>query len=74
LDGRWLSAGEPTPRDSGATDAVDVYAEGSGLSYDPQSQQYNYVWQTQKAWAGKCGELKIVLIDGTLHEAEFKFM
>jgi len=44
-----------------------------GLSYDPQTQQYNSVWQTQKAWAGKCGKLTIGLIDGTLHEAEFKF-
>ena len=61
------------PCASAPVDAVEVYADGNGLRYDPQSQQYNYVWQTQKAWAGKCGRLKMLLVDGTLHEAEFKF-
>jgi alpha-tubulin suppressor-like RCC1 family protein len=58
---------------SAPVDALEAYADGSGLSYDPQSQQYNYVWKTQKAWAGKCGRLKMLLVDGTPHEAEFKF-
>ena len=58
---------------SSTSDAIEAYGQGSGLSYDPQSQQYNYVWQTLKAWAGKCGKLQIVLVDGTMHEAAFRF-
>jgi hypothetical protein len=60
------------PCDPGPTDLVETYAEGSGLRYNPQSRHYSYVWKTQKVWAGKCGKLKILLVDGTLHEAEFK--
>ena len=59
--------------ESGPADPIDSYEQGSGLSYDPDSQQYTYVWKTLKAWAGQCGRFKILLVDGTLHEAEFKF-
>jgi serine protease len=45
----------------------------SGLSYDPVTGWYNYVWKTDKAWAGTCRVLAIRLIDGTQHLAYFKF-
>jgi predicted extracellular nuclease len=43
---------------------------GSSLSYG--GDQYNYVWKTDKAWAGSCRQLVIKLIDGALHYANFK--
>jgi hypothetical protein len=43
--------------DAGPTDPIETYIPDSGLTYDPQSQQCNYVWKTEKSWAGKCGTL-----------------
>jgi uncharacterized repeat protein (TIGR01451 family) len=48
-------------------------AGGSSLSYDPASDQYNYVWKTNSVWAGTCRQLVITLNDGTTHKANFKF-
>lgn len=51
-----------------------VTAGSSSLSYDPVSDQYNYVWKTDKAWTiGTCRQLVVKLIDGTEHKANFKF-
>jgi hypothetical protein len=49
-----------------------VTAGGSSLSYDSSIDQYNYVWKTDKAWAGTCRQLEVKLIDGTSHLANFK--
>lgn len=46
---------------------------GSSLSYDPGSDTYNYVWKTDKAWAGTCRTFDLQLTDGTNHTATFKF-
>jgi CSLREA domain-containing protein len=46
----------------------------SGLSYDPDSDTYTYVWKTKKSWANKCGTLTLELSDGSQHTAEFKFV
>jgi len=35
--------------------------------------QYSYVWKTDSGWAGKCRELQVLLVDGTLHTARFSF-
>ncbi len=37
----------------------------SGLSYDSDSGQHIYVWQTNKSWAGNCRQLSIEFADGT---------
>jgi hypothetical protein len=50
-----------------------VTAGGSSLSYDAGSNRYNYVWKTEKAWAGTCRQLTVKLIDGTEYKANFKF-
>jgi hypothetical protein len=50
-----------------------VTAGGSSLSYDPTLDQYNYVWKTDRAWAGSCRQLVVKLVDGTFHRANFKF-
>ncbi len=56
-------------------DAIEttVPAGNSSLSYDASSDQYTYVWTTNKAWAGKCGMLRVRLADGTTQSALFQF-
>lgn len=49
-----------------------VTSGSSGLSYDPTTNQYTYVWKTQKSWTG-CRQLVVELTDGTSHVADFKF-
>jgi hypothetical protein len=48
-------------------------ADKSGLSYDPLTGWYNYVWKTGKNLAGTCQGLTLQLIDGTQHITYFKF-
>jgi photosystem II stability/assembly factor-like uncharacterized protein len=48
-----------------------VTAGQSSLSYG--SNQYTYVWKTDKAWAGTCRLLTVMLVDGSSHTASFKF-
>jgi hypothetical protein len=50
-----------------------VTAGGSSLSYDPLTDQYFYVWKTDKNWANTCRVLNVTLIDGTVHTANFQF-
>ncbi|MCK8610044.1 PxKF domain-containing protein [Agromyces sp. C10] len=50
-----------------------VNAGGSSLSYDPVTDQYNYVWKTDKGWAGSCGTFTLKLDDGTTHTVNFQF-
>jgi hypothetical protein len=50
-----------------------VTAPNSSLSYDASTDQYTYVWKTEKAWAGTCHQLVVSLTDGTFHRADFKF-
>jgi len=84
LGGDWgldvFAAGYPKsqtiPCDS--TDPVDgiestVNAGGSSLTYDPVTDQYVYVWKTDKSWATTCRQLVVRLADGTNHYANFKF-
>ncbi len=46
---------------------------GSGLTYDPLTDQYSFVWKTEKAWSGTCRQFVIKLTDGTLLIANFQF-
>ena len=48
-----------------------VNAGASSLSYDPGTNQYTYVWKTDKKWANTCRQLMIKLNDGTEHRANF---
>ena len=45
----------------------------SSLSYDAGTDQYIYVWKTEKAWAGDCRQLVVKLNDGKSYYANFKF-
>lgn len=50
-----------------------VTAGSSSLKYDAESNQYIYVWKTDKSWAGTCRQLIVRLIDGSEHKANFTF-
>lgn len=52
---------------------IEGTSSGSGLSYDAASDQYTYVWKTNKAWAGTWRRFTLRLTDGTDHIALFKF-
>ena len=55
--------------------ATEVATPGSsGLSYDSSTDQYNYVWKTDKAWAGQQRQLIVILNDGTTFRANFDFV
>ena len=56
-------------------DLVSIFsASANGLSYDMLSQEYSYVWKTDKAWAGKCRQLVVKFIDGQSRFVNFKAM
>jgi hypothetical protein len=50
-----------------------ITAGASALTYDSDTDQYHYVWKTNKAWAGTCRQLTVQLTDGTTHIANFFF-
>lgn len=67
---------EQVPCDSTApVDGIEetVTAGSSSLTYDPSTDQYKYVWQTDQAWTNTCRQLVLKLNDGTYHRANFKF-
>jgi hypothetical protein len=75
-----FTAGYPTSggvgcdaNDPGAPIEETVTAGGSSLSYTAASDQYSYVWKTDKAWKGTCRILDVRLKDGTNHFAKFRF-
>jgi hypothetical protein len=50
-----------------------VTAGSSGLTYDPSTDRYVYVWKTNKSWAGMCYRFELGLIDGSAHTFEGQF-
>jgi hypothetical protein len=76
----FLSPGYPASQkvacDSGAPqDAIEqtVSAGSSSLSFDPTTNQYTYVWKTDKSWAGTCRDLTLLFPSGSVKTAHFKF-
>lgn len=49
-----------------------VTAGESGLSYNQTTDQYNYIWKTDKKWTD-CRQLVMKLNDGIYHRANFGF-
>ena len=58
-------------------DDIDPVEETStannGLTYNPFTDQYTYVWKTNKGWSGKCGLFTLQLDDNSVHTADFQF-
>jgi len=50
-----------------------VNASSSSLSYNTTTDQYNYVWKTDRSWRGKCRMLIVRFNDGTEYLAKFRF-
>jgi hypothetical protein len=74
-----MAAGYPvsavTTCSNTAMDIIEttVTAGSSSLSCDATTGQYNYVWKTDKLWAGTCRTLTLKFIDGTIRQANFNF-
>jgi FG-GAP repeat/HYR domain len=75
-----FAAGYPVSQQIACSDGAPVSeieqtvtAGGSSLSYHAGSDQYNYVWKTEKSWEGTCRQLIVRLNDGSDHVAYFKF-
>jgi hypothetical protein len=51
-----------------------VTAGNSSLTYDASTDQYIYVWKTNKAWDGTCRQLVVKLDDNTSHLANFQLV
>jgi hypothetical protein len=52
----------------------EISAPGSsGLSYAASSDQYAYVWKTERAWKNTCRMLVVRFIDGSERYAKFRF-
>lgn len=57
-----------------AGEMLDAATPGaSGLTYDPATDRYTFVWKTQKAWAQKTGAFVLELSDGTTHQFAVSF-
>ena len=56
-------------------DAVEqtVASDSSKLTYDASTGQYNFVWKTDKTWAGTCRQLVMRFASGAERRANFKF-
>jgi len=50
-----------------------VTAGESSLQYDPASDEYTYIWKTDKAWAVTCQQLVVRFTDFSTQYATFKF-
>ena len=68
-------ASEPIACGSGGlVDGIEeTNTANGGLTYDAASDTYNYVWKTEKAWAGTCRQLVLKFDDGSVQRANFKF-
>jgi MBG domain/Thrombospondin type 3 repeat len=58
--------------------AVEMPLEQSGTASDSRSNatgfQHTYSWKSSTTWAGTCRKLVVTLMDGTKHEAVFRFV
>lgn len=50
-----------------------ITSGNSSISYDATTDQYTYVWKTNKSWKGTCRQLILKLNDNSIHVATFQF-
>jgi hypothetical protein len=48
-------------------------AGNTSLNYESATDQYTYVWKTEKGWKGTCRQLIVRLVDGSSRSAHFQF-
>jgi hypothetical protein len=51
-----------------------VNGKSSGLTFDPVSQRYTYVWRTERSWVGACSELVFRFDDGQERVVRFQLV
>lgn len=75
-----FAAGYPVSQQIACSDGAPVSvieetvtAGSSSLSYDATTDQYKYVWKTDKAWKNTCRKLTLQLNDSSIHVANFQF-
>jgi hypothetical protein len=78
-DGSQVQPGSPTSVEVSCPAAVaekgineTVTSQGSRLQR--LGSQYTYMWSTNPSWAGRCRKLIVTLVDGSTHEAVFRFV
>ncbi len=77
-DARVLKEGSPTSvpvvcNAAATTQSVVATADEASNVLLSRGDLYTYVWQTSPAWAGSCRKLIVTLVDGSKHEALFRF-
>jgi hypothetical protein len=50
-----------------------VNAGGSSLTYDAATDQYTYIWKTNRSWRGTCRILVVRFNDNSQYLAKFRF-
>jgi len=68
----WPPVSREVPCDDASAGPWGTATDGT-LSYNPSQDRYTYLWKTDKAWAGSCRQLAVVLNDGTYHHANVRF-
>jgi hypothetical protein len=55
------------------TKGVDETSDEESSRLQVQGNIYTYMWKTERDWAGNCRKLIVTLVDGSKHEAVFRF-
>jgi hypothetical protein len=53
--------------------AATASAAASQLTYDAETDSYNYLWRTDRKWEGTCRRLTLKFTDGAEYSADFRF-
>jgi hypothetical protein len=68
----WAPVSREEPCDDAPAGPWGTPTNGT-LSYNAAQDRYTYLWRTEKAWAGTCRQLNVVLADGTYHPTNVHF-
>jgi MBG domain-containing protein/thrombospondin type 3 repeat protein len=73
-----LKAGSPTSvevscRAARSENEIEEHEAGRRGLHGEGRYKYKYVWKTNPGWAGTCRKLVLTLVDGSTHEALFRF-
>jgi hypothetical protein len=65
----------PTSCSAAATERTINETEAAEVSrMRVAGTSYTYLWKTNASWAGTCRRLLVTLVDGSIHEARFRFV